>query len=267
MYDLTMKEEREELRQMIDSAVPERIRSSCTDHLLSTLTILDKQDAEIAALKAERDRLAEINRTLVKDFNTMLRANCRISEECDRLRPAVFEAHETFRSYAKLHESKGTPEGAEKAAANNRLGDRMFAALSPEPPAAPISNTLRAINAEVAAWSQEKQEVLRRCVAGHVATLSQPPAAPSPEITDEMAEVLREPQCAPDPRYPTGKDLDASRGEPDTCTTALPYPAKRCGIYVIRCVACSFSVGVTTAGRPDDPRSVKIPCLKPKVLQ
>lgn len=80
-------------------------------------------------------------------------------------------------------------------------------------------------------------------------------------LSVEWIDGEREPQCAPDPRYPTGKDLDASRGEQDTCTTALPYPAKRCGIYVIRCAACGFSVGVTTAGRPDDPRSVKIPCL------
>lgn len=70
----------------------------------------------------------------------------------------------------------------------------------------------------------------------------------------------REPKCAPDPNYPDGKDMDMSFGG-DFCETALPYPAKRCGIYAIECKACGMTVGVTTAGRPDDPRSVKVPCL------
>lgn len=70
----------------------------------------------------------------------------------------------------------------------------------------------------------------------------------------------REPQCAPDPAYPDGKDVDGSEpGEP-FCTARLPYPARRCGIYIVRCLDCGVTVGVTTAGRPDDPRSVKIGC-------
>lgn len=70
----------------------------------------------------------------------------------------------------------------------------------------------------------------------------------------------REPQCAPNPDYPEGIDLDCSNGAVRTCETQLPYPAKRCGVYVVRCSICGMSVGLTTAGRPDDPRSVKIPC-------
>jgi len=69
----------------------------------------------------------------------------------------------------------------------------------------------------------------------------------------------REPRCAPDPDYPAGIDLDCTLGL-SGCTTALPYPAKRCGLYVVKCDACGMTVGVTTAGRADDPRSVRIPC-------
>lgn len=70
----------------------------------------------------------------------------------------------------------------------------------------------------------------------------------------------REPTCKPDPRYPDGIDLSVcSPGEP-SCTVPLPYPAKRCGVFFVRCTLCDFSVGLTTAGRPDDPRSIKIPC-------
>jgi hypothetical protein len=69
----------------------------------------------------------------------------------------------------------------------------------------------------------------------------------------------REPQCEPDPDYPSGKDVDGSFGLP-SCETPLPYPARRCGHYVVRCRLCGYSVAITTAGRPDDPRSLRMPC-------
>jgi hypothetical protein len=72
----------------------------------------------------------------------------------------------------------------------------------------------------------------------------------------------REPQCAPNPDYPKGKDIDASDGAAQTCYTELPYPAPRCGAYIVECEKCGIRVGITTAGRPDDPRSVKIACRK-----
>ena len=70
----------------------------------------------------------------------------------------------------------------------------------------------------------------------------------------------REPRCPPNPDYPDGKDVDASDGAKHTCKCTLPYPAKRCGIYIVECKICGIRVGVTTAGRPDDPRSVIIAC-------
>lgn len=72
----------------------------------------------------------------------------------------------------------------------------------------------------------------------------------------------REPCCAPDPSYPDGKDIDGSLGAEKTCTVGLPYPAKRCGVYIVGCEVCGLKVGITTAGRPDDPRSVKLGCLQ-----
>lgn len=70
----------------------------------------------------------------------------------------------------------------------------------------------------------------------------------------------REPQCAPNPEYPDGIDVTAPEGIAPVCTVALPYPAKRCGMYVVKCKMCGCRVIITTAGRPDDPRSVQIPC-------
>lgn len=66
-------------------------------------------------------------------------------------------------------------------------------------------------------------------------------------------------QCAPDPLYPNGKDVDGSGGEKH-CLVELPYPAPECGVLVVRCKACGMSVGCTAAGRADDPRNLKMPC-------
>ena len=72
----------------------------------------------------------------------------------------------------------------------------------------------------------------------------------------------REPQCAPNPAYPNGIDLDGSHGAAQGCTAKLPYPAKRIGTYVVECTICGIRVAATTAGRPDDPKSIKIACRK-----
>lgn len=70
----------------------------------------------------------------------------------------------------------------------------------------------------------------------------------------------REPQNPPNPAYPKGIDVDCSAGAQATCTERLPYPAKRCGQYLVVCETCRQRIVVTTAGRADDPRSVKIAC-------
>jgi len=71
----------------------------------------------------------------------------------------------------------------------------------------------------------------------------------------------REPQCAPNPAYPDGIDLVVGTG-PRMCATNLPYPAKRCGHYLVGCTVCGQRIAITTAGRPDDPRSIKMECRK-----
>lgn len=76
----------------------------------------------------------------------------------------------------------------------------------------------------------------------------------------EWLDGEREPQCKPNPAYPNGIDLDVSGGAAKTCTAQLPYPAKRIGAYLVTCAVCGYRAGCTTAGRPDDPRSITIPC-------
>jgi hypothetical protein len=70
----------------------------------------------------------------------------------------------------------------------------------------------------------------------------------------------REPQHPPHPSYPNGIDLDCSFGAKRTCTQALPYPAKRCGYFEVECEVCGAKIAISTAGRVDDPRSIKIAC-------
>jgi C4-type Zn-finger protein len=70
----------------------------------------------------------------------------------------------------------------------------------------------------------------------------------------------REPQCAADPTYPDGRDVDCRVNDSPSCVIELPYPAERCGIYVAECRLCGYRIGVTTAGRADDPRKVTLTC-------
>lgn len=65
-------------------------------------------------------------------------------------------------------------------------------------------------------------------------------------------------RCPPDPNYPEGKRIDL--GVLPNCAVELPYPAPECGQFVVACGECKASVVVTAAGRPDDPRSVTVPC-------
>ncbi len=69
----------------------------------------------------------------------------------------------------------------------------------------------------------------------------------------------REPQEPANPAFPDGIDVDVTGGAKG-CKVELPYPAQRCGKYVVSCNTCGVRAVITTAGRDDDPRSLKLPC-------
>ena len=74
-------------------------------------------------------------------------------------------------------------------------------------------------------------------------------------------DARREPECAPDPAFPDGKDVSLSSGAVvRQCKVPLPYPSRRCGAYDVRCDRCGMRAMVSTAGRADDPRSITMPC-------
>jgi hypothetical protein len=70
----------------------------------------------------------------------------------------------------------------------------------------------------------------------------------------------REPQCKADPRYPDGVHLNLAVGAEQKCTRNVPWPAPRCGTYVIECKKCGFKGAIKVGGSPDDPRIVTMPC-------
>jgi hypothetical protein len=66
-------------------------------------------------------------------------------------------------------------------------------------------------------------------------------------------------RCAPNPDFPDGCHIEATEGKTG-CSVEPPYPVPECGAWIVRCAACGMSVAITAAGRPDDPRSARIPC-------
>lgn len=74
----------------------------------------------------------------------------------------------------------------------------------------------------------------------------------------------RDPTCDPDPQFPHGRVIVMAPPGERSCAINVPYPAPRCGSYLIVCERCGMSVGVTAAGRTDDPRRIIIPCKQQK---
>ena len=71
----------------------------------------------------------------------------------------------------------------------------------------------------------------------------------------------RDPRCPPNPKYPDGIDVEAVQYPHwPACRIELPYPARRCGYYLISCKTCGLRTGLTTAGRADDPKSLRVNC-------
>ena len=83
---------------------------------------------------------------------------------------------------------------------------------------------------------------------------------PHGQFKIEWQDSGKEPKAKPDPRYPKGKHLGMASLLKPWCMTGLPYPAKRIGSYIITCKTCGLRVSCTTAGRPDDPKSITVNC-------
>ena len=72
----------------------------------------------------------------------------------------------------------------------------------------------------------------------------------------------RKAQCQPDPKFPDGQVIDVSRNANQKCAVDVPYPAECIGAWMLTCKSCGRTVGITAAGRPDDPKGVIVDCKK-----
>ena len=88
---------------------------------------------------------------------------------------------------------------------------------------------------------------------------------PPPDLEIHWIDRGRKATQPSDPAYPKGKDIDATNGA-KSCLAVLACPAPRgkedrqCGLWAIKCRRCGTMNIITTAGRADDPRSVRLPC-------
>lgn len=71
----------------------------------------------------------------------------------------------------------------------------------------------------------------------------------------------REPaKCEPDPDFPYGNATDISTSSRPSCEVEFAYPAPGVGTWIAHCETCGYTIGVTAAGRADDPTKVRFNC-------
>lgn len=109
-------------------------------------------------------------------------------------------------------------------------------------------------------FTAEEKAVSRTWLVEHGYSTRQIPTHPSKQWRIEWFDLERTAHEPTNPEFPDGIRLDLSEGALFTCCCHLPYPAKRCGQYHIGCMVCGNTTAITTAGRKDDPRSVRFAC-------
>jgi hypothetical protein len=62
------------------------------------------------------------------------------------------------------------------------------------------------------------------------------------------------------PGFENGTDLDLARDAASWCTASCPPWPGKLGMLHLRCQHCDVTVDLTTAGRADDPKLVRLPC-------
>lgn len=98
-----------------------------------------------------------------------------------------------------------------------------------------------------------------RPVAFTPAVVPDTPAAESRFLID-WADGHRVSTYPADPAFPSGCSIDVALDAVRACRVELPYPASRCGMWVVTCRRCDYSIALATTGRADDPSSARLPC-------
>ena len=75
----------------------------------------------------------------------------------------------------------------------------------------------------------------------------------------EFIDRGRPPRVAANPDIPNGQHIDS--GERPACRVELPYMTQtNVGYWYVECRKCKTNMLITMASRPDDPKSVMLPC-------
>ena len=86
----------------------------------------------------------------------------------------------------------------------------------------------------------------------------------SGQFTIKWIDKGRPPRVAANPDFPDGIDMDG--GERPACRVELPYMTKtNIGLWLVVCEKCQSNALITMASRPDDPRSLMLPCKDRKL--
>jgi hypothetical protein len=111
-------------------------------------------------------------------------------------------------------------------------------------------------------WERDGSMRRRQPVAFTIPPASLDPDAPIAEqrFTLDWIDQQRVSPYPADPTYPEGCAIDVALDAGRACRVELPCPAARCGLWVVTCRACGYAIALATAGRADDPRSVRVPC-------
>jgi hypothetical protein len=87
---------------------------------------------------------------------------------------------------------------------------------------------------------------------------SDPPS--EPRFSVDWIDGGRIASYPPDVAYPNGVAIDVALDAARACRVELACPAAGVGLWLVVCRGCGFAIALSTAGRADDPRSVRVPC-------
>jgi hypothetical protein len=87
-------------------------------------------------------------------------------------------------------------------------------------------------------------------------------AAPSPgaRFSVDWIDGARVATYPADPSYPDGQAIDVALDAVRACRVELACPAAGVGLWLVVCRGCGYAITLSTAGRADDPKSVRLPC-------
>jgi hypothetical protein len=84
--------------------------------------------------------------------------------------------------------------------------------------------------------------------------------APAGQFLVDWVDLHRSSDAPADPAFPAGSPIDVALDALRACRIELPWPAERCGIWLVTCQKCGLYIRLKTTGKADDPNSLRVAC-------